>query len=370
MHVKRWFRYTTSLSLLFLTTTAYSGPDRWYSASQVGQGEQLFIQNCASCHGNKAEATSNWQKTLPNGKYPPPPLNGTAHAWHHPKKILERQVLQGGEKLGGWMPAFKGKLTDTEVDAVIAYFQSKWNDEIYMEWSNRNQSKGLQPVKNSVNTDSKVDTSLLEQRLKSAKVKGLTETSIKDIYQVKIGGNYLYLTKDGRYVFSGQLIDLKTGRNLTEIASASDTKEGVNSFPEEYTVIYSAQGKEKSKITIFTDTTCPYCRKLHAEIPKLTSAGVTVRYIAYPRGGSEGDGYENMKSVWCSDNPQIAINIAMGEAGGKLLPGTCNKADAVDAGYQLGNQIGLKGTPLIILPDGRKISGYLTATQILKRLNI
>lgn len=110
---------------------------RWYAQSQVDLGHTVFQKNCAECHGNKAQSILNWKQTLPDGSYPPPPLNGTAHAWHHPLSALSRVVNAGGIRLGGKMPAFKDKLTEEEKQAVIAYFQNFWNDEVYSAWLQR-----------------------------------------------------------------------------------------------------------------------------------------------------------------------------------------------------------------------------------------
>jgi len=80
------------------------------------------------------------------GNYPPPPLNGTAHAWHHDKEVLKATIEEGGVKLGGTMPAFKNILSDTDIDAAIACFQSKWPEVLYQNWENRNQGNDIQSI--------------------------------------------------------------------------------------------------------------------------------------------------------------------------------------------------------------------------------
>lgn len=112
-------------------------PGRWYSAEQVRQGEEVFKQYCARCHGSQAEGTRDWKKALPDGSYPPPPLNGSAHAWHHSLSVLRRSINNGGIPLGGTMPGFGSTLDSKQVDSAIAFFQSKWSDEIYDIWLQR-----------------------------------------------------------------------------------------------------------------------------------------------------------------------------------------------------------------------------------------
>lgn len=116
--------------------------NRWYTKEQVSLGKNVFINNCASCHGTKAEKTVNWRETLLDGSYPPPPLNDKAHAWHHPKWQLMQIINQGGAPYDGKMPPFKDVLTKEEKESAIAYFQSFWADEFYTLW--KDSRKGLE----------------------------------------------------------------------------------------------------------------------------------------------------------------------------------------------------------------------------------
>jgi mono/diheme cytochrome c family protein len=108
---------------------------RWYAPEAVNHGREVFTQNCAVCHGAQAQGTAgDWREKLDDGSFPPPPLNGSAHAWHHPQEILLRVIDYGGEAMGGKMPAFIDVLDQSEKEAAIAYFQSFWSDEIYQQW--------------------------------------------------------------------------------------------------------------------------------------------------------------------------------------------------------------------------------------------
>ena len=112
---------------------------RWYTPLQITEGKKVFGNNCAACHGSEGQGlTEDWKQPLADDSYPPPPLNGTAHTWHHSKAQLLRTINTGGVPLGGVMPAFKDKLTEKEKEAVMAYFMSLWTDRIYDAWKQRN----------------------------------------------------------------------------------------------------------------------------------------------------------------------------------------------------------------------------------------
>lgn len=111
---------------------------RWYTQEQVVNGTAIFKTNCAACHGDEAQGiVPDWNLELADGSYPPPPLDGSAHAWHHPMQVLKRTIRNGGIPLGGKMPPFKDSLNGAEIESVIAYFQNKWNDKIYDIWVER-----------------------------------------------------------------------------------------------------------------------------------------------------------------------------------------------------------------------------------------
>ncbi len=101
----------------------------------LAHGQKLFSQHCAACHGDRAQGAFAWQRPGPDGKLPPPPLDGSAHAWHHPYAALQQTIRDGTLKLGGSMPAWRGKLSEEDIAAVIAHFQSLWPDEIYQAWA-------------------------------------------------------------------------------------------------------------------------------------------------------------------------------------------------------------------------------------------
>ena len=107
---------------------------RWYSESQVLAGKKVYESNCISCHNEDGIGSFNWQKKLQDGTYPPPPLDGDGHTWHHSFKSLKNTIRQGGVNSGGTMPPFAKVLSNEEIENVLAYAQNKWDDRVYESW--------------------------------------------------------------------------------------------------------------------------------------------------------------------------------------------------------------------------------------------
>ena len=212
------FRAFVSASLLLLPLSLQA-VERWYSQSQVDTGKAVFDAYCASCHGAGAAATSEWRKPMADGRYPPPPLNGTAHAWHHPRDAMRLQINQGGAKLGGWMPPMGGVLSDEQVDGAIAYIQSLWTDKIYAAWLEKDLAvtKVIQEKSEAVENSDRRDILLhLSKRLPDSKFGEPEETPLKGIFRLSMDDSIIYVSSDGRYVFLGDMVDLVSGRNISK----------------------------------------------------------------------------------------------------------------------------------------------------------
>ncbi len=107
---------------------------RAQDTEQIARGEAVYNAHCAECHGLRGVATPEWRKPGPDGKYPPPPLNDSAHAWHHPTEVLRKVIAKGSPAGMGNMPAWEDRLSPRQIEDVIAYIKSLWSDEIYVRW--------------------------------------------------------------------------------------------------------------------------------------------------------------------------------------------------------------------------------------------
>ena len=142
---RQWVVDTLLRALILFCLTGFStfasGIDRGYDPLMLQKGQELYQANCANCHGMNAEGTvRNWHERDENGNLPPPPLNGTAHTWHHPIKSLALTIRNGTQAIGGNMPPWRNKLTDDEIFEIIIWLTSLWPDEIYQTWLKLNNS--------------------------------------------------------------------------------------------------------------------------------------------------------------------------------------------------------------------------------------
>jgi len=191
------------------------------------------------------------------------------------------------------------------------------------------------------------------------------DTPVPGLYEVTLDGQVFYLTGDGRYAFQGNLIDLKTRRNLTEPAKQKARVALLKTLPLDKTITYPAKGEQKREIWVFDDLDCPYCRKLHAIYPKLQAAGVTIHVLFYPRNGLGSDSYYGAIRVWCAQDRRKAFDEAM-ETG--RVPNTKVCRHPVNEHLALAQKIGVTGTPFMVLDNGEVIPGYVPPKMLIEHL--
>jgi thiol:disulfide interchange protein DsbC len=188
---------------------------------------------------------------------------------------------------------------------------------------------------------------------------------VEGLYEVGYGPVIVYVTKDGRYVLQGDMVEIESGKNLTEERRRQARLEAIRELDEKSMIVFAPKDKEaKYSVTVFTDVDCTYCAKFHLQVPELNAAGVKVRYIAYPRSGIPSPSYDKMVSVWCADDPQQAITDA--KAGKSVPPKTCD--NPVRRHLDLGQTLGIRGTPALFLENGEMIPGYVPAKQLVQAL--
>lgn len=193
-------------------------------------------------------------------------------------------------------------------------------------------------------------------------IEAIAESPMSGLYQIQLqGGRQLYASGDGQFLLQGYLFQVKDGQaiNLTEQHESRAIAETINAIPLSEMVVYSP-AEPKTHITVFTDTDCGYCQKLHSEMVELNRLGVEVRYVAFPRQGMGSPASKELVSVWCAEDRQAAMNLAKTRQ--QVPAAECDNPVAKQ--YALGQMIGVTGTPAIILANGKMIPGYQPAAQL------
>jgi thiol:disulfide interchange protein DsbC len=179
------------------------------------------------------------------------------------------------------------------------------------------------------------------------------------LYEVTFGPKLFYVSRDGRYLIQGNMVDLQTLQNLTEEREKVLRKDAIEAIGEENMVIFPAKNPQH-EITVFTDVDCTYCRKLHSEINDINRRGITVRYLFFPRSGPDTPSYYKSESVWCAKDRNKALTDA--KAGKTLEEKRCD--NPIDKHLALVSELGLRGTPAIVLEDGTVFPGYMPADKL------
>ncbi|HEY5666072.1 MAG TPA: DsbC family protein [Gammaproteobacteria bacterium] len=203
-------------------------------------------------------------------------------------------------------------------------------------------------------------------RLNGVVAEDLKDSALDGFYEVNVGSRVAYISVDGRFLFEGELYDLQQSQNLTEVSRSRARVDLLEDVDRETMIVFSPEeGPVEHTITIFTDIDCGYCRQFHREIEQVTALGIEVQYLFFPRTGPDTDSWFKAERVWCAEDRNSALTSA--KLGGHVPEVTC-VANPVAAHYDIGNQVGVTGTPSIYTSGGRHIGGYLPPQQLLATL--
>ena len=201
----------------------------------------------------------------------------------------------------------------------------------------------------------------LAKSMPDVKPSKISVTPIEGLYQVIVGSQVVYMSVDARYMIEGDLFDLKTKQNVSEEAKSVIRLTAIDELGAAKMLVYRPENV-RNTITVVTDIDCPYCRRLHSEIPDYLKNDVEVRYIFMPLKGSSD--MKKTVSVWCSDDQQLALDIA--KSGGEVEDKTCK--NPIMEHLKLARELGVRGTPAIIMEDGQMLPGYVPVDKMVAEI--
>lgn len=232
-------------------------------------------------------------------------------------------------------------------------------------------------MSNSALADEKQDikkiTSVLSKLMPKAKPDSIKPAVIPGMYEAVFGPQVVYVSKDGRYVLEGDLYDLNTRTNLTEDRRRAGREKVIASI-DPSTMIDFKPKKVKYTITAFTDIDCAFCRKMHNHMADYNKLGIEFRYLSFPRSGMNTSSFYKAVSVWCAKDRKQAITDAKnGESLKKIqaIPQVKDKdcRSIVMNHMQAAREVGVTGTPTLVLSNGQVIPGYVEPNRLIKILD-
>ncbi|WP_290698001.1 DsbC family protein [Amphritea sp.] len=201
----------------------------------------------------------------------------------------------------------------------------------------------------------------------------IADAQFPGLYEVTLAsGELLYTNETGSHFIVGEVYKVQSDgklMNLTEEGKKSGRIEQLASVDAKDMVIFPAKGETKAHMTVFTDTDCFYCRKLHKEVAQINELGIEVRYLAFPRAGAGSKTERVMNSIWCADESERAALMTRSKAGQSVPSLSCENSPVMSQ-YKLGQQMGVTGTPALVLQDGSLVPGYMPAAQLAKMLGV
>lgn len=190
----------------------------------------------------------------------------------------------------------------------------------------------------------------------SIKIDVAQESTIPGFYEAMAGGQFLYISKDGRYIVDGNAYDVANKRDLTAKSRAKARKIALDKVGPEKRIVFAPQAPMQTKhtVTVFTDIDCPFCRRFHQQIAAYNAKGIAVEYLFFPLTIHPGAD-KKAEAVWCAKDRPSAFTAAMnGQDPGKA---TC--PNPVPELSRLATSLGISGTPTILGPDGTQIPTQL-----------
>ena len=201
-------------------------------------------------------------------------------------------------------------------------------------------------------------------KLHGVKPSDVRSSPIPGLYEVTMGGLVAYVSEDGKFLVSGDVYDLDSQTNLTAGRRNSARAKALAAVREEDMIIFSPPNP-KMTVTVFTDVDCGYCRKFHSQIGEYNKAGIRVRYMSYPRTGPGTSSWAKSESVWCAADRKEALTRAKRDE--EVKSKSCGDA-VIKRQYELGDDLGVEGTPAIFTSSGDYVGGYLAPAQLVQAI--
>lgn len=212
---------------------------------------------------------------------------------------------------------------------------------------------------------------LAKRKLAGFEVTAVAPSPIEGLVELRgtspRGPQVLYATGDGRYVLAGLLWDVERSVNLTAGVLQAMRRQALERVDLGSAVIHypaSSEGTSRGTLLYFLDPDCPYCRKFHAELPKLTASGIPVSIVLYPNRRLHPQAVATSHAIWCSEDRRAALDRWMSEQS-MPVPASDGCRAPLETARLMAETAGVQGTPFFVFPDGRRLQGYRSAEELI-----
>lgn len=206
----------------------------------------------------------------------------------------------------------------------------------------------------------------IEEKIKkiippNMKIQSIAESAMPGVKIIDLGQQTVFAYESGNYLLIGEAFDIENQTSLMDDVKNKKMKDLLSNINNNDMIMMGNVNSERY-ISVWTDVDCGYCRKLHFEtVPKLIEAGVKIKYILWPRSGTNNESFDKAVSVYCAEDQVAAMTDA--KAGKDIPRNTCD--NPVAQFYQKGLDAGVRGTPTIVLDNDTIIPGFVTADVLL-----
>jgi thiol:disulfide interchange protein DsbC len=204
----------------------------------------------------------------------------------------------------------------------------------------------------------------------------LEPSPIEGLYRIKINGQLAFVSEDGGHLIAGEMFEVQQNnlvnlqeeeRRIAEEAFAPERAKILAKVSKDDMIIYSPEKEAKGFVYVFTDIDCGFCRRLHSQMEEFLAKGIEIRYLAFPRAGIHSQSAKKLATTWCAKNPQDTMTQF--KSGQSLPLAACEKAPIAEQ-YMIGQDVGVRGTPAIILESGQMIPGAVSPDYLAQSMGI
>jgi len=225
-------------------------------------------------------------------------------------------------------------------------------------------AKAVTPVAPGPALEAEALKEKLNTTMPGLQLEAVRPSAIPGLFEIQRGSLFGYVTADGRMLISGDMVNLETGEEITENSRKQMRLDTLAELGDQYVAYDPPGGKPQNIVTVFVDVDCGYCGKLHDELPSYHALGIGFRYLFFPRAGLGSDSERQLDAAWCSPDRKTAVSRA--------IQGQKFKADACETPtkkhYEIAAKLGVRGTPLMILPTGDTVNGYVPADRLAQQI--